>query len=164
MERRRSCVAVLAVAGSLALVGGSARAVSHDEMTRAAIEAGAGQFAERFAAGDAAGIAALYSEEAKAFPPGGETASGQAAIRELWAGALAGVPGARIAITVDEVLSDGGYAIEVGRYTMTDAAGATLEQGKYVATWRREGEAWRVYREIWNTTPLPPAVPGDGDL
>jgi ketosteroid isomerase-like protein len=49
-------------------------------------------FVERANAGDAAGLAALYEEEAvMAFPPG-ETTVGRAAIQALWEGVLAGRP------------------------------------------------------------------------
>lgn len=49
-------------------------------------------FVERSNAGDADGVAALYEPDAVlAYPPGGQTV-GRAAIRELWASALAHQP------------------------------------------------------------------------
>ena len=49
-------------------------------------------FVERANAGDAAGLAALYEEEAvMAYPPG-RTTVGRAAIQALWEGVLAGRP------------------------------------------------------------------------
>lgn len=50
-------------------------------------------FVERANAKDAEGIAALYAEDAvMAYPPGSVTA-GRAAIRDLWARLLPGMPG-----------------------------------------------------------------------
>lgn len=49
-------------------------------------------FVERSNAGDAAGVAALYDEDAvMAYPPGSRTV-GRAAIRELWESVLAHAP------------------------------------------------------------------------
>ncbi|MEV4003562.1 SgcJ/EcaC family oxidoreductase [Actinomadura sp. NPDC049753] len=49
-------------------------------------------FVERSNAGDAAGVAALYEEDAvMAYPPGSQTV-GRQAIRELWEKVLAGRP------------------------------------------------------------------------
>ena len=49
-------------------------------------------FVERANAGDAAGLAALYEEDAvMAYPPGSTTV-GRAAIQELWEGVLAHAP------------------------------------------------------------------------
>ena len=51
-----------------------------------------GLFVERSNAGDAAGVAALYEQDAvMAYPPGGQT-RGRQAIRALWEKVLAGGP------------------------------------------------------------------------
>jgi uncharacterized protein (TIGR02246 family) len=60
------------------------KAMRPDEITRL--------FVERSNSGDAAGVAALYEEDAvMAYPPGGQT-KGREAIRALWEKMLAGGP------------------------------------------------------------------------
>lgn len=49
-------------------------------------------FVERSNAGDAAGVAALYEEDAVLAYPPGQTTVGRAAIQDLWAGVLASGP------------------------------------------------------------------------
>ncbi|HET6636637.1 MAG TPA: nuclear transport factor 2 family protein [Streptomyces sp.] len=49
-------------------------------------------FVERSNAGDAAGVAALYEEDAVLAYPPGQTTVGRAAIRELWEQVLAHAP------------------------------------------------------------------------
>jgi uncharacterized protein (TIGR02246 family) len=156
MNGRSMGLAALAVLGSLGLAATGVRAMSHNEAMRAAIEASARQFEAAFSAGDAAAVAALYSEEGKVLPPDGEVVSGRAAIQAFWQGAIAAAPGTGLALHVEEVLGDGDVVAEVGHYTMTDPAGATIEQGKYTTLWRHEGDTWRIYRDIWNLTPLAP--------
>ena len=65
-------------------MSGNEKALHPEDLTRL--------FVERANAGDAAGLAALYEEEAvMAYPPGSQTV-GRAAIQQLWEGVLAHDP------------------------------------------------------------------------
>jgi hypothetical protein len=50
----------------------------------------------------------------------------------------------------------GDTAHEVGQYELLDAAGKTLDRGKYVVLWKKEGGRFKLHRDIW-TTSMPPA-------
>lgn len=108
-------------------------------------------FMDAFARGDARGVAACYTAEGSVLPPGSDAMQGQVAIATFWQGAMdAGIASARL----DTVEVEGGEAAayEVGRYTLTGRDGKQLDQGKYIVIWHREGGAWRLHRDIWNTS------------
>ena len=117
----------------------------------AEIEAADGQFAAAFAAQDAGALAALYTPNAQLLPPNSDFVTGRAAIAEFWQNVMdAGVAGA--ALTVEEAVGVDSLAVEVGRYTLTDADGNTIDEGKYIVWWQRTPEGWRLHRDIWNSS------------
>jgi ketosteroid isomerase-like protein len=122
---------------------------------RAAIEAANARFSADFAKGDVKAVASHYTATAWAFPPNDDIARGREAIGKLWKGAMdAGIKEVKL-VTV-EVEAHGDAAHEVGTYVLTGEGGKTLDTGKYVVVWKREGRQWRIHRDIWNTsTPAP---------
>ena len=101
-------------------------------------------------AGDAAAVAALYTEDAKVMAPGSATVSGRAAIQTFFAADIA--HGAKNALTVGEVFGSGDYAISVGGYVATGADGAHLDHGNYMTVYMRVAGAWKIYRDTWNSS------------
>lgn len=124
---------------------------------RAAIEAEGKKFTTALKKGDAAAVAAMYTADAKAFPPNGDITVGRAAIQEMWKGAIDS--GMRdLSFTVLEVEKKGDIAYEVGKYSVKGSDGKEIDAGKYLVLWKKEGGTWRLYRDIWNSSmPLPPA-------
>jgi len=57
---------------------------------KATIQSLSDQFAKAFNTGDAAAVAALYTEDAIILPPGGEMMKGRSAIQAFWKGAADG--------------------------------------------------------------------------
>ena len=41
---------------------------------------------------------------------------------------------------------------EEGEYKMYGKLGQLLDIGKFLTLWKKEGETWKIYREIWNTS------------
>lgn len=120
----------------------------------AAIATGNERFMTAFSRGDAAGVAAVYSSDARVLPPGGEPIAGRPAIEAFWRGVLdLGIKAARL--ETEELEVHGARAIEVGRYVLEGEAGRTLDRGKYLVVWREEGNDWRLHRDIWNSS-VPP--------
>lgn len=104
----------------------------------------------RLEAGDAAGIAKLYTSKAMLLPQGVPGMKGAKNIAGYWAGAIAqGVKtGALKTAEVDEL---GSTAIECGTYQLKTADGTVCGAGKYVVVWKKEGGAWKLHRDIFNS-------------
>ena len=110
-------------------------------------------FAEAFSRGDAAAVAAWYTEDATLLPPDSRMMKGREAIRTFWQGAMnTGVAEARLETLEVEVRDD--LAYEVGRFVMTvhtEGGEAAKLAGKYVVIWKQEGGGWRMHVDIWNS-------------
>jgi uncharacterized protein (TIGR02246 family) len=137
---------IVAVIALLVLAAGAAP----KQDARAAVDAAGKAFSAAVAAGDTAKIAALYTEDAQAFPPNSTRADGRAAIQKMWADFLAtGVK--KIDLKTLEVEQSGDYAYEVGTYSISGEADKHLDHGKYVVVWKRVGGQWKLFRDIWNS-------------
>jgi uncharacterized protein (TIGR02246 family) len=125
----------------------------------AEVQAVNNQFSAAWTAQDARAVAALYTETAQLLPPNAEPVSGPPAIQQfmqnLFEAGLAGLE-----LTTTEATGIDSLAIEVGRYRLMNAAGETLDEGKYMVWWRRTAAGWRLHRDIFNSNrPLPTSAP-----
>ena len=121
--------------------------------TRESIEAVGKTMSELLNAGNAAGVAELYTEDAALMPPGAARLDGREAIRQFWQGMLdAGV--GDILVTTQEVEEAGDSAVEIGTISATapgDGDARVALTGKYMVVYRRDGGGnWRLHRNIWN--------------
>ena len=125
-----------------------------------AIEAITEQYADAFKRGDAAAIAALYTEEAKVLPPNGPTIVGREAILNFYQGAIDACDCNDFQLTTLEVGVARDLAYEIGEYaTIHPVEGETIRrQGKYVYIWKRENGEWKLDVDIFNSSP---PLPGE---
>ena len=138
----------------LAACGSLAHGQNAPASTRKAIKANLKSFVTAFNKGDAAGVAANYATNAKLLPPNAAMVEGRQNIQTFWAGAIeAGLK--LVSLTPIDITTTGNFAIETGKYVSTVPAagggGTTTDEGKYVVVWRREGRAWKIIRDIWNS-------------
>ncbi|MBX9609912.1 MAG: DUF4440 domain-containing protein [Gammaproteobacteria bacterium] len=118
--------------------------------TKDAIKAANKTLMGLLAAGDTAGIAKLYTAKAMLLPQGVPGMKGAKNIAGYWAGAVAqGVAGG--ALKTAEVDELGSTAIESGTYQLKTADGTVCGAGKYVVVWKKEGGAWKLHRDIFNS-------------
>ncbi len=110
-----------------------------------------------FAAHDAAGVAALYTNDAQLLPPGMEAVSGRASIQEFVA--RTNPPDApKIEFATIETLVFGDYAHRQGRYSVKGPDGAAIETGKFIELWKKVDGRWLIHREMWSPD-APPRRP-----
>ena len=103
--------------------------------------------------GDAAGVAAHYSDDAALLPPDAARIDGREGIQGAWQ-RLIDADIRDVAMTTQEVDVFGNVANEVGTITATAPGkngGRVQLAGKYVAVWKRGAEGtWQLHRDIWN--------------
>jgi uncharacterized protein (TIGR02246 family) len=137
-------------------VAGLAPAGAED--VRQAIEASNNKLAAAFNAGDAAGVAERYTENALMLPPDATRVEGRAAIQDLWQGWIdAGLTNAKLSAT--DVGAQGDLAWEIGNFAI-DVPGednaVVTATGNYVVVWQRGADgAWRLHVDTWNDAPPP---------
>ena len=105
--------------------------------------------------GDSAGMAARYTTDGQLAPPNSEVIRGTEAIAGFWQAAMdMGIKSLTLeTIELDEY---GDTGVEQGVYQLGDGEGNVADQGKYMVTWKRDGDDWKLHRDIWNTN-APPA-------
>jgi len=101
-------------------------------------------------AGDAAALAALYTDDAKVMAPGSAAVSGRAAIQAIFAQDIA--RGSKNALTQVEVFGGGDLAVEIGGWVETGADGAHKDHGSFLTVYKRVGSDWKIYRDTWNSS------------
>lgn len=110
-------------------------------------------FSSQVVAGDPSAVASNYTADAKIFPNNQDILEGTQAIENYWKPRN----GNQIIyhkVTPSEIKILGDEAYDYGYYEGTTrlADGSeTSWRGKYVITWKKVDEAWKIYLDIWNT-------------
>ena len=109
------------------------------------------KFGEAFRKGSAADVAAGYTKGAMLLPPNSGMVEGAGAVQGFWQAVITmGIQDVKL--ESQEVEAHGETAFEVGKYTLYVAGGVEADQGKYVVVWKKEDGAWKLHRDIWNTS------------
>ena len=103
-----------------------------------------------FNKGDAAGVAALYTEDATLLPEGSPTVQGRAGIEAFWKGAGDAVQD--IVLKSEKVTALGpDAASDIGTWSLkTKGANPQSSEGKYLLILRKVGADWKITTDIWN--------------
>ena len=116
-----------------------------------AIVAAVETFMTTFSRGDAAGMAALYTESGQILPPNSDFVTGKQALQaEFQASMDMGIKAIKLETIEAEGYDDTAY--EVGRVTLEGEEGQVLDQCKYIIIWKQEAGQWKLHRDIFNTS------------
>jgi len=126
-----------------------------------AIGRSASAFSRALEAGDAAGMAAQYTDDATLIPPNGRLVNGREAILAYWTPRNPDFRTLEHRLTTDRLEVTGDVALEVGTWYQRGQMGEsdpTESSGRYFVAWRRQPDGdWKMQFDSWTRAFDPPA-------
>ena len=129
------------------------------EDIRKAIKEAQTKFCEEARKGDAAGLAALYTEDAVLLPPNSEKIYGRKAAEEFWRRAMTQSGFKDIIMTTIDLVGEEDTVTDMGnaQVRFQQEGQEPIEyRDKYVVLWKRTEEGWKLHWDIWNSNLPPP--------
>ena len=124
-------------------------------MSRQDVENGEKQWLEAANSGDAAGVAAMYTERARLMPPNAETVEGRKAIQDFMQPFVE--LGVQMAFELVDVHETARLCVSIGRYEMSFPDGSK-DTGKFMEAWAPQADgSWRIVDDIFNSSLPAPA-------
>jgi uncharacterized protein (TIGR02246 family) len=141
----RRTLRIVLVALGLVAAAGPALAQS-----KTAIQKLEDQWGAAFNKGDAAGVAAMYTEDAYVLPAGAPMAKGRADIQNFWSQAMQQL--SDVKCTAADVMPIGRTgAREIGTCTFKTKGASPQDAAlKYAVVWRKVNGQWLLNTDIWN--------------
>jgi uncharacterized protein (TIGR02246 family) len=129
---------------------------------RDTIQAREREWSAAFLAGNAAGVAALYTEDAAQVQASGDWFRGRDGITSAMQAQFDTLSVTAREDITEEVIAAGDFAVEIGHYSYTGTSKANKSprsaSGRYMALWRKDADGtWRLHRDIG--TEAPPRKP-----
>ena len=128
-------------------------------MSRKDIEAGEKSWLKAFNAGDASGVAQLYTDKGRLMPPNADIIQGRDGIEAMLKEFIA--MGASMTFQLLNVHESADMCASVGRYEVDlnpPGGEAMHDSGKFIEVWVREADGkWRIADDIFNSN-LPAAA------
>lgn len=106
--------------------------------------------------GDSAAFVSLYHPDAMIYPPNEESMGPKKMGSMMAQFKQMGVTS--FDLDEKEIYEGDDVVTEVGTYTMSDGKKFN-DKGKYIVVWKKDGDTWKLYRDIWNSDNPPPPPP-----
>ena len=96
-------------------------------------------------------IVNLYDEDGVLMSPNGPAIRGKAALTKDFKQAYASqIKGVKFA--TQNIYGDGSnYVTEEGTWQVFDTSGKELDNGKYLKLWKKVGNSWKIFRDVFNS-------------
>jgi uncharacterized protein (TIGR02246 family) len=159
---RRLCLVAVVLVAAAACAGGNRRE-DVEQKLRERVRSG---YVEPFRAGDVDRWLEVFADDATALHDTLPALRGRAAIRGFGEAVRDHFEIRQFDIVVDEVRTDGRWAVTIGHYTAQfvprgpDASqpDAAPRKGKFLLLWERRQARWQVIADMGNTTSEAPAA------
>ena len=115
---------------------------------RAVIDATNKTFTDAAVKGDSATIVNLYHPDANIYAPNEEKMDAKTTASMMGGFAKMGITS--FTLSTKEVYKGDEVVTEVGTYEMGDGK-KTIDKGKYMVIWKKDGEKMKLFRDIWNS-------------
>ena len=162
MSRHRSlrALALLLTFAGCAAPAKAPEATVDPAALRDTIQAREKEWSAAYLAGNAAGVAGLYTEDAATIQPSGDWTRGRDAITKYYQAQFDTVAVTAREDITEEVIPAGNYVTEIGHYSFQGTSKADKKPrtgaGRYMVLWRKEGDGtWRLLRDIGAEVPAP---------
>ena len=132
------------------LVAGLAVADSHEDYANTSE-----QWEAEYNAGNAAGVAALYTKDAVLMPPNTKAVHGHEAITAFVEKDMSANKGNKLQIESVEYSKNGDLGFARGTFKFMNAAGNVVDQGKWIEVRKKVGGKWYIHSDIWNSDQEP---------
>ena len=124
-----------------------------DDYSKSSLKEMAAKWQAAYNAGDAAGVAALYTEDGVLHPPNSAPVDGREAIEGFWAAVLES--GGSTELTVKDAYAMGETAAEVGMWVGTAADGSHADHGHYTIIYKKVDGMWQIASDMCNSDMSP---------
>jgi ketosteroid isomerase-like protein len=114
------------------------------------------QFTAAALNGDSAAFTSLYHPDARIYAPNEEAMNPKKMGSMMAQFKQMGVTS--FDLDTKEIYEGDDAVTEVGTYTMSDGKKFN-DKGKYIVVWKKDGDKWKLYRDIWNSDNPPPPPP-----
>lgn len=125
---------------------------------RAVIDETNKAFAAAALKGDSATFVNLYHPDANIYAPNEPAMDPKAMASMIGSFTKLGIT--EFNLSTKEIYEGDEVVTEVGAYEMGDGKKA-IDKGKYMVIWKKDGDKWKLYRDIWNSdnpySPPPPS-------